>query len=155
MHLSVMQRHTENWNLGRSWHFGFWLSRSPPLSQLKSRQISTLWVFWVYITPPPPPWRLQYVETNACIPQGYHLVWVLWAVVVDHPDPSDWQFPSISFGKSHFYVNKHVQVSGSKKTRLPCWLSRSAGVALELTLQNQLHAGEGACKQGIHKDFET
>ena len=32
----------ENWNLGRSWHFGFW--------------------------------RLEYVETNRRIPQGYHLV---------------------------------------------------------------------------------
>ena len=36
---------------------------------------------WYRTLPPPPPpthphprWRLEYVETNCCIPQGYHLV---------------------------------------------------------------------------------
>ena len=43
----------KNWNLGRSWQFGFWISRTPP---------------------PPIRWQLQYVETNRCIPQGHHLV---------------------------------------------------------------------------------
>ena len=40
-----------NWNLGRSWHFEFWLIQNPP-----------------------PQLRLEYVETNLFIPQGYHLV---------------------------------------------------------------------------------
>ena len=49
----------ENSNLGRSWHlevFQFWLAQN---------------------TPPPPQnwyWPRTYVETNICIPRGYHLV---------------------------------------------------------------------------------
>ena len=27
-----------------------------------------------HLCPPTPQWRLKYVETNGCIPQGYHLV---------------------------------------------------------------------------------
>ena len=37
----------ENWNLGRSWHFEFWLGRipAPPPRKLKFKQILALWVF--------------------------------------------------------------------------------------------------------------
>ena len=37
-----------NWNLARSWHFAFWVVQTGL--------------------------QLEYVETNCCIPQGYHLV---------------------------------------------------------------------------------
>ena len=81
-----------NWNLGRSWQFEFWLLQNtppPPHPKLKSRQILALWVL-DYYRPPPTPltpspklkfrqistvWvQLEYVETNCCILQGYHLV---------------------------------------------------------------------------------
>ena len=42
-------RSPENWNLGRSWHFGFWLGRthSPLPRKLKFSQILALWVLTV------------------------------------------------------------------------------------------------------------
>ena len=48
---------SENWNLGRSWHFEYfqlWLQSTHP--------------------PPRPKIEISYVETNFCIPRGYHLV---------------------------------------------------------------------------------
>ena len=76
-----------NWNLGRSWQFEFWLLQNIP-PQLKFRQILALWILTTteHPHPPTPPpklkfrqiltfWvQLEYVETNCCIPQGYHLV---------------------------------------------------------------------------------
>ena len=71
----------ENWNWARSWHFGFWLSRTPPPPNWN---LDRSWHFGFW--PPPPEncnldrswhfgfWWLEYVETNPCIPQGYHLV---------------------------------------------------------------------------------
>ena len=66
-----------NENLGRSWHFEFELVwRVPPtpsqIRKWKFGQIFALWV-WVGLESTPSPF-LEYVETNRCIPKGYHLV---------------------------------------------------------------------------------
>ena len=65
---------SENENLGRSWHFDFefvWRVTLPPPRKWKFAQILALWV-WVGLERPPP--FLQYVKTNRCMPEGYHLV---------------------------------------------------------------------------------
>ena len=71
----------ENWNLDRTWHFGFWYSRTqppPPPKKIKIwADLGTLGFDFPGHPPPTPhtlQWQLEYVETNCCIPQGYHLV---------------------------------------------------------------------------------
>ena len=57
-----------NWNLGRSWHFGFWLSRTPP-PPFKFRQILELWVLTFQNTPTPPhPTHLPPIALFLCAP---------------------------------------------------------------------------------------
>ena len=46
-------------NLGRSWHFEFWLLQNSPTSKTTTTTYRL---------------QLEYVETNRCILQGYHLV---------------------------------------------------------------------------------
>ena len=48
------------------------------------------------------------------------------------------------------YTSTNTQI---KRAWLSCWLPR--GVALGVNLRNPLHAGNEACKQGIHHGFET
>ena len=62
----------ENGNLGRSWHFEYLTSEYPPPPQkLKFRQILALWVFDFRIPPPPPP-------TYAC---GSFCMWRLIFII--------------------------------------------------------------------------
>ena len=76
--LSVMQRHPES---GKA-KFVLKILRTPcsdfqtpsPHRKWKFRQILALWVLTFRTPLPPGQWRLQYVETNRCIPQGYHLI---------------------------------------------------------------------------------
>ena len=93
----LLQNTPPHWNLGRSWQFEYWLLQNPPHThshthtKLKFRQILT---FWVLTTTETPRWKLkftqilavsvfgllqtglllEYVETNRCIPEVYHLV---------------------------------------------------------------------------------
>ena len=43
----------ENWNLVRSWHFGFWLSRTPLSPENWNLVRSWHFGFWLFRTPPP------------------------------------------------------------------------------------------------------
>ena len=55
-----------NWNLGRSWHFEFWLGWEYPFplpQKLKFSHFLALWIFSVLISyPPPPPFGFQTSE---------------------------------------------------------------------------------------------
>ena len=65
----------QNWNLFRTWHFEFWLPKNtPPTWKLKFGQDLALWVLTSQEYSPPPQLTFECVETNHCIPQGYHLV---------------------------------------------------------------------------------
>ena len=78
----------ENWKLGRFWHFRIWVPEHLPPKKLKFRQILVLWDL-TSRTLSPLQWQLEYVETNRCIPQGYHLVTHCWA------SAQNWSFTQI------------------------------------------------------------
>ena len=68
----------ENWNLGRSWHFEFWLGRVPPPP--KNWNLGRSWNFRVLTwqsTPPPPPLKLRQILA----------LWVLTWQSTPHPPP--------------------------------------------------------------------
>ena len=71
-----------NWNLDRSWHFEFWLLQTG--------------LHW------------EYVETNRCIPQGYHLVteWlsIPYALLATNYALSLWPWP----GDLYFNLFIHI-----------------------------------------------
>ena len=68
----------ENEILGRSWHFEFDLVYSnPPPPENKNEILGRSRHFefdLVWSTPPPRVSGSSYMETNFCIPRGYHLV---------------------------------------------------------------------------------
>ena len=61
-----------DWNLDRTWSSEFWLSHPP--WKLKFGQDLALWVLTTPVYTPRSVRELSYVETNFCIPHGYHLV---------------------------------------------------------------------------------
>ena len=64
----------------------------------------------------------------------------------------------LDVGKA-IYVWNGLSASGTekRKVRTQCFLNAkmSAGVTPEVNLRNPTHAGDKACKQGIHSGFET
>ena len=73
--------HPENWNLGKSWNFEFWLGRVPPW-KLKFRQILELWVLTWQSTPPPP--------GNLNLGKSWNFEFWLGRVPPPPPPPENW-----------------------------------------------------------------
>ena len=54
----------QNWNLGRSWHFQFWLSEHSPPPPPENWNLGRSWHIGLWLSEPPPPPPVEYVETR-------------------------------------------------------------------------------------------
>ena len=77
--LTTQEYSPPNGLLVRTWHFEFWLPKNTSYPQWNFGQNFALW-FWLPKNTPQPKEKLllKCVETNCCIPQEYHLVFLVW-----------------------------------------------------------------------------
>ena len=100
-----------HWNLDRTWHFKFWLPQFtlPPQKIEIWSGLGTTWHVEFWLPPSPRVSGSSYVETNFCIPRGYHLVQLL-------ANPRQGAWTRALWGPISFII---MQFSGKK------WLSNS------------------------------